>query len=239
MNEGGLGAVPLTERTRQDLRGTLPAPVFVALCKEFRSDLCMKFGYLQQMRMFSYQKASTRMSTNLNFENTDTILVEDRLFVPSGDVLEKANIIAYMSSKGFNDYESFYNWSLANRFEFWDDMAKELHWFEPWQTTFEWTNKPFFQWFKGGKFNAAYNCLDRHMQTPVRSKIAYYWEGDDGATRTVTYEELYVLTNRVAKVLQNLGIKKGDRVAIYMSMTPEMVASISLPSMPNPELLKS
>ncbi len=166
------------------------------------------------------------MSTNLNFENTDTILVEDRLFVPSSDVVEKANITAYMRSKGFNDYESFYNWSLANRFEFWDDMAKELHWFEPWQTTFEWTNKPFFQWFKGGKFNAAYNCLDRHMQTPVRSKIAYYWEGDDGATRTVTYEELYVLTNRVAKVLQNMGVKKGDRVAIYMSMTPELVASI-------------
>jgi acetyl-CoA synthetase len=166
------------------------------------------------------------MSSNLSFENTDAILIEDRVFTPSSDLVKNANITAYMKSKGFDNYEDFYKWSLAHRFEHWDDMAKELHWFEPWQKTFEWTNKPFFKWFVGGKFNAAYNCLDRHMQTPTRTKVAYYWEGDDGSTRTITYEDLYVMTNRVAKVLQNLGVKKGDRVAIYMPMIPELVAAV-------------
>ncbi len=168
------------------------------------------------------------MSSSLNFENTDSFLIEDRVFPPSSDVINNANITAYMKSKGFNgnDYDAFYQWSLKNRFEFWDDMAKELHWFEPWQSTFEWTNKPFFTWFSGGKCNIAYNCLDRYMQTPTRSKVAYYWEGDDGATQTLTYEDLYIMTNRIAKALQQSGVKKGDRVAIYMPMIPELVAAV-------------
>ena len=166
------------------------------------------------------------MSSNLSFENTDTILTEERFFVPSSDIVRNANISAYMKSKGFEDYEEFYRWSLENRFEFWDDLARELSWFEPWQTTFEWTNKPFFQWFVGGKLNIVYNCLDRHMQTSTRSKVAFYWEGDNGSTRTITYAELYAMTNRLAKALQNLGVKKGDRVAIYMSAIPEQIAAV-------------
>jgi len=164
--------------------------------------------------------------SNLGFENTDTFLLETRVFPPAPATVENANITAYMHSKGFNDYEEFYTWSLENRFEFWDDMAKELHWFEPWQKTFEWTEKPFFKWFVDGKFNITYNCLDRHMQTSTRSKVAFYWEGDDGSTRTLTYEDLYILTNRMAKGLQNLGVKKGDRVAIYLPAVPEQVASL-------------
>ncbi|HEU5230527.1 MAG TPA: acetate--CoA ligase [Ktedonobacteraceae bacterium] len=160
------------------------------------------------------------------FENTDTILNEERIFPPSSDMVQNANITAYMKSKGFDDYQAFHKWSLENRFEFWNDMAKQLHWFEPWKTTFEWTDKPFFKWFTGGKFNIVYNCLDRHMDTPVRSKVAFYWEGDDGSTRTLTYEQLFVLTNRFAKGLQNLGIKKGDRVAIYMPAIPEQIAAV-------------
>ena len=164
--------------------------------------------------------------SNLGFENTDTFLLETRVFPPSPTTVEHANITAYMKSKGFDDYNEFYKWSLENRFEFWDDMAKELHWFEPWQKTFEWTEKPFFKWFLGGKFNITYNCLDRHMQTPTRSKVAFYWEGDDGSNRTLTYEDLYVLTNRMAKGLQNLGVKKGDRVAIYLPAVPEQVVAL-------------
>ena len=166
------------------------------------------------------------MSSNLGFETTDTILTEERFFVPSSDIVRTANISAYMASKGFDDYEEFYGWSLENRFEFWDDLAKELHWFEPWQTTFEWTNKPFFKWFVGGKLNIVFNCLDRHMQTTTRSKVAFYWEGDDGSTRTITYRELYIMTNRLAKGLQKLGVAKGDRVAIYMSAIPEQIAAV-------------
>ncbi len=164
--------------------------------------------------------------SNLGFEDTDTILSELRVFTPSAEVVEKANITAYMRSKGFEDYESFFQWSLDHRFEFWEDMAKELHWFAPWTKTFEWSDKPFFKWFTDGKFNITYNCLDRHMDTPVREKVAFYWEGDDGSTRTLTYHDLYVLTNRMAKALQNLGVKKGDRVAIYLPAIPEQVASL-------------
>jgi acetyl-CoA synthetase len=166
------------------------------------------------------------MSSNLSFENTDSILTEERVFAPSSELVQHANVTDYMKAKGFNDYESFYQWSLTNRFEFWNDLAKELHWFEPWQTTFEWTTKPFFRWFVGGKFNIVYNCLDRHMQTSTRGKVAFYWEGDDGSSRTLTYEDLFVLTNRFAKALQNLGVKKGDRVAIYMPAIPEQIAAL-------------
>src|SRR2546422_6132439 len=87
------------------------------------------------------------MSTNLGFEHIDSILIEGRVFVPSPEIVDSANITAYMESKGFDNYEDFYRWSLAHRNEFWEDMAKELHWFEPWQTTFTWTERPFFNWF--------------------------------------------------------------------------------------------
>lgn len=166
------------------------------------------------------------MSDNLGFEHTDTILTEERIFTPSSERIKQAHIFDYMQSKGLEDYEAFYQWSLEHRSTFWDDMAKELEWFSPWHTTFAWTQKPFFEWFAGGKFNIVYNCLDRHMQTPTRSKVAFYWEGDDGSTRTLTYEDLYVMTNRLAKGLQQVGVQKGDRVAIYMPAIPEQVAAV-------------
>ena len=176
--------------------------------------------------MHTLEEDKLLMSSNLSFENTDTFLIEERFFVPLSDIVGNANISVYMKCKGFEDYEEFYQWSLANRFEFWDDLAKELHWFEPWQTTFEWTNKPFFKWFVGGKCNIVYNCLDRHMQTATRSKVAFYWEGDDGSTRTITYAELYSMTNCLAKGLQKLDVRKGDRVAIYMPAIPEQIAAV-------------
>ncbi len=166
------------------------------------------------------------MSNNLRFDNTDTFLVENRLFEPSQEAKANSNLMAYMQSKGFTDYEAFYQWSLANRFEFWEDMAKELHWFSPWEKTFEWTTKPFFKWFSGGKTNIVYNCLDRHKGTPTWEKVAFHWEGDKGETRTLSYKDLYQMTNRLAKGLQNLGVKKGDRVAIYMPMIPELAAAL-------------
>ncbi|GCF09596.1 acetate--CoA ligase [Dictyobacter arantiisoli] len=165
------------------------------------------------------------MSNNL-FQDTDSILSEERIFPPTPEMVANANITAYMKSKGFEDYEAFYKWSLDNRFEFWDDMAKELHWFEPWQTTFEWTTKPFFKWFVGGKFNIVYNCLDRYMDTPIRHKVAFHWEGDNGDTRSITYEQLYIETNRMAKGLQNIGVQKGDRVAIYMPAVLEQIVAV-------------
>ncbi len=167
------------------------------------------------------------MNNNLRFEDTDTFLVENRLFEPPQEAKENSNIMAYMKSKGFDNYEDFYQWSLQNRFEFWDDMAKELHWFEPWSKTFEWTTKPFFNWFVGGKTNIVYNALDRHKGTPTWDKVAFYWESDDASeSRTLTYKDLYVMVNRMAKGLQNLGVTRGDRVAIYMPMIPELAAAL-------------
>jgi len=166
------------------------------------------------------------MSNNLKFDATDHVLSELRVFTPSQDVIDNANIMTYMKSKGFTSYPEFHKWSVENRFEFWEDMAKELHWFEPWQTTFEWTQKPFFKWFSGGKFNIVYNALDRHMGTPVENKVAYYWEGDDGSSRTVTYKDLYQEVNRLAAGLQKLGVKKGDRVGVYLPAIPEQAIAL-------------
>ena len=177
----------------------------------------------------------------LGFGNTDTILSEHRLFTPPNDVVEYANITTYMQSKGFDDYDAFYEWSLEHRTEFWDDQARELHWFQTWNTTepecgsggqgqaaaaTSLSTPPQQRWFAGGKFNIVYNCLDRHMQTGRRTKVAYYYEADDGSKRTLTYEQLYKMTNQFAKGLQNLGVQKGDRVAIYMPIIPELPAAM-------------
>lgn len=166
------------------------------------------------------------MSSSLKFDSTDRVLNENRTFVPSPAVVENSNIYAYMQSKGYSDYKEFHKWSLENREEFWNDVANELHWFEKWHTTVDDSGKPFFKWYVGGKFNITYNCLDRWLGTPVADKVAYFWEGDDGTQRSLTYAELYREVNRLAAAMKNLGIKKGDRVSIYMPAIPEQVIAL-------------
>ena len=166
------------------------------------------------------------MSANLKFDTTDRVLDEQRVYEPTPKEIANASITAYMQSKGFEDYEEFYKWSLANREEYWNDQAQELHWFQPWQTTLDASQKPFFKWFVGGKTNIVYNCLDRHIGTPIENKVAYYWEGDDGSTRTLTYHELYQQVNRLAAGLRKLGVKKGDRVTIYLPAIPEQIVAV-------------
>ncbi len=162
-----------------------------------------------------------------DFEQTDRVLHEERMFVPSQEVVDNANMTAYIQAKGFQSYEELYAWSIANPEEYWAEQARELHWFKPWDTTFQWTEKPFFNWFAGGKFNICYNCLDRHKGTPVWDHIAYYWEGENPAeTSTITYADLYQGVNRFAQVLLNAGVKRGDVVTIYMSRCPEMVMAM-------------
>ncbi|MEI6045407.1 MAG: acetate--CoA ligase [Chloroflexota bacterium] len=166
------------------------------------------------------------MSSNLKFDATDRVMHEERVFSPSQDIIDNANITAYMKTKGFSDYSEFYKWSLANREEFWSDLASELHWFQPWKTVFEWTEKPFFKWFSEGKFNIVYNCLDRYIGTPIEEKVAYHWEGDDGSTRTLTYKELYQRVNQLSAALQKLGVQKGDRISIYMPAILEQIIAV-------------
>jgi acetyl-CoA synthetase len=105
---------------------------------------------------------------------------------------------------------------------FWARQAQDLlDWFEPWETVCEW-NLPFAKWFVGGTLNVSYNCLDRHVAAGRGDRIAYHWEGEPGDTRTITYAELLDQVQRFANVLKSLGVGRGDRVAIYMPMIPEL-----------------
>ncbi|MDQ1393721.1 MAG: acetyl-CoA synthetase [Acidimicrobiaceae bacterium] len=104
---------------------------------------------------------------------------------------------------------------------FWAEQAKELDWFKPWDTVLEW-DLPFAKWFVGGKLNVSYNCLDRHVAGGRGDRVAFHWEGEPGDTRTITYEQLLDEVQRFANVLKSLGVQRGDRVAIYMPMVPEL-----------------
>ncbi|MEK9986259.1 MAG: acetate--CoA ligase, partial [Opitutae bacterium] len=109
---------------------------------------------------------------------------------------------------------------------FWSEVASELHWFRKWDTVLNDGDKPFFKWFEGGKTNISYNCLDRHLDGPNRDKPAIIWEGEPGESKTLTYAEMHSLVCRFANVLKSLGVKKGDRVAIYLPMVVELPAAV-------------
>ncbi|MEK0324778.1 MAG: AMP-binding protein, partial [Nitrosopumilus sp.] len=162
---------------------------------------------------------------NLDWETTDRVLKEERLFKPSQDVVDNANITQYMKKKGFTNWDELYSWSIKNPEEFWADVAQELNWFTKWNKVLEW-NFPYAKWFLGGRTNIVYNCLDRHMGTPIENKVAYFWEGEDGSTKRITYGELYREVNRFSLGLKELGIKKGDRVCIYMPRILEQVIAM-------------
>ena len=107
---------------------------------------------------------------------------------------------------------------------FWDNQAKNLHWFSPWNQTLDW-NPPFAKWFVGGKINACYNALDVHQETKS-DKPAILWEGENGDSKTITYSDLFIEVQKFANVLKSLGVIKGDRVTIYLPMVPELIVSM-------------
>jgi len=108
----------------------------------------------------------------------------------------------------------------TNPVRFWEKEARALDWFKPWRKALEW-KPPYAKWFVGGKLNVSYNCLDRHVAGPRRTKAALIWEGEPGDTRTLTYWDLYREVNRFAAALRQQGVRKGDRVTIYLPMVPE------------------
>src|SRR3989442_14389056 len=108
---------------------------------------------------------------------------------------------------------------------FWARMAKELAWLAPWSKVLEW-NLPFAKWFVGGKLNVSANCLDRHLSGARRNKAAIAWEGEPGERRVLTYHDLWREVDRFANVLKGLGVKKGDRVTIYLPMIPELPVAL-------------
>src|SRR5512145_2535607 len=117
--------------------------------------------------------------------------------------------------------KSIYAEAQRNSVKFWEARARELHWFKPWKKPLEW-KPPYAKWFVGGKLNVAYNCLDRHVTGPRKTKAALIWEGEPGDSRVLTYWDLYREVNRFAAALKRHGVRKGDRVTIYMPMVPEL-----------------
>ena len=140
----------------------------------------------------------------------DALLLEERRFPPPDGFQRSANV----SDPGIHREAD------ADPEAFWARWAEELHWFEPWETVLEW-EPPHAKWFVGGKLNVAYNCLDRHLTGARRNKAALIWEGEPGDTRTYTYWDLHREVSKFANVLKDLGVEKGDRVAVYMPMIPE------------------
>jgi len=145
----------------------------------------------------------------------ESILHENRLFPPPTAFSDQA----YIRSK--REYEQLYSKSISNPQRFWGELAEqELDWFKKWDQVLDW-QPPVAQWFVGGELNIAYNCLDRHLTTWRRNKAAIIWEGEPGDSRTLTYGELHREVCLFANALQELGVVKGDRVAIYLPMIPE------------------
>jgi acetyl-CoA synthetase len=142
-------------------------------------------------------------------------LSEDRQFPPSDGFSAQAVV----SDPGV------YARAEADWQAFWAEQAGTLDWFRPWDTVLEW-DAPFARWFDGGTLNVSYNCLDRHVAAGRGDKVAFHWEGEPGDTRTITYGQLLVEVSRFANVLRGLGVGRGDRVAIYMPMVPELAVAM-------------
>ena len=146
-----------------------------------------------------------------NTPSIEALLSEERRFPPSAEFTAQANVNdPAIYEKADSDYEGF-----------WEDWANELHWFKKWDKVLEW-DPPFAQWFTGGEINVSYNCLDRHLDGPRRNKAALVWEGEPGDWKVYTYGDLHREVCRFANGLKSLGVKKGDRITIYMPMIPEL-----------------
>ncbi len=148
-----------------------------------------------------------------------TFLKESRLFPPPPAFSDKAHI------KSLAEYRALYSRSINDPEGFWAEQAETLTWQERWHTVLDW-KAPFAQWFVGGKINLSENCLDRHASTWRRNKAAIIWEGEPGETRVLTYGQLLMDVCKFANVLKTLGVRKGDRVGIYLPMIPEAAVAM-------------
>src|SRR5712672_524661 len=148
-------------------------------------------------------------------KSLDALLDERRTFPPSEEFKKRAN---------WND-PAIYDRAAKDPEGFWSEEAKHLDWFAPWQRVLEW-NSPWAKWFVGAKLNVTYNCVDRHAHSERRNKAAIIWEGEPGDSRVLTFGMLEREVNRFANALKSLGVAKGDRVAIYMGMVPELAIAM-------------
>ncbi len=168
-------------------------------------------------------------SVSAAHQDLESTLREDRVFPPSEVFSAQAHV------RSLDEYEAMYARSIADPEAFWAEAARELTWFEPWTQVLEW-DLPWAKWFVGGKLNLSYNCVDRHAMGERADKTALIWEGEPilaaegglgkSEIRRLTYAELHVEVQKFANSLKALGIQKGDRVAVYMGMTPELAIAL-------------
>jgi acetyl-CoA synthetase len=152
-------------------------------------------------------------------QDINSTLRENRVFPPPEEFSAKAHI------KSLAEYEALYRRSIDDPESFWAEAAGELDWMKKWDTVIE-GNFPQVKWFAGGKLNLSFNCVDRHALGARAGKTALIWEGEPGEIRRLTYAELHVEVQKFANVLKGLGIQKGDRIAVYMGMTPELAIAL-------------
>ncbi|MEV3923407.1 acetate--CoA ligase [Actinomadura coerulea] len=148
-------------------------------------------------------------------ETLSNLLQETRRFPPPADLAASANVKA-----------DAYERAAEDRLGFWAEQADRLAWTKRWDDVLDWNNPPFAKWFVGGELNVAYNCVDRHVEAGRGEKVAFHWEGEPGDSRTLTYADLQREVSRAANALLELGVRKGDRVAIYLPMIPELPISM-------------
>jgi acetyl-CoA synthetase len=154
-----------------------------------------------------------------DMKNIESNLKEIRVFPPSEDFSSRSSV------GSMEDYEALYKKSVDDPDGFWSDVASELEWFEPWTKVMEW-DEPWVKWFVGAKTNLSYNCLDRHLKTWRKNRVALLWEGEPGDVRVLTYQMLHREVCKFANVLTSLGLEAGDRATIYLGMIPELPISM-------------
>lgn len=151
----------------------------------------------------------------MSHEALENLSVETRTFAPSSEFASQANATSELYEKAKTD-----------RLNFWNEQASQLHWEQQWTQTLDWSNAPVARWFVDGKINAAVNCVDRHVEAGNGDRVAIYFEGEPGDSEAITYFELQHRVNQAANALTELGVTAGDRVAIYLPMTPHAVVSM-------------
>jgi acetyl-CoA synthetase len=174
---------------------------------------------MQKIFLFFWQDnewlVTTRRTMMSAGHEIDNLLHEYRHFAPTPEFAAQA--IAQ---------PSLYQEAKADRLEFWANQARNLEWAKPFNQILDWSNPPFAKWFADGELNVSYNCLDRHVAAGNGDRVAIFFEGEPGDSREITYAELTAQVKKAANVLISLGIKAGDRVAIYMPMIPEAVVAM-------------
>ena len=147
----------------------------------------------------------------------EILKAESETYVPTEEMLKGVHV---------PDYEALYARSMEDPEAFWAEQARELEWFKEWDQVLDASGAPFYKWFVGGKTNIVHNALDRHVSTWRRNKLALIWEGEPGDRRTYSFHALYRQVNRFANVLKSMGVKRGDRVTLYMGRIPELIIAM-------------